>query len=49
MAFILGTFMKLVGKKKEILLKTVKGVFRAKLKHLPSRSVPQVYLALNWF
>ena len=52
--FLLGTFMELVdievgGKQKELLLDTVKGVVRAKLGHLPSRSVPQVSLPLTWF
>ena len=48
---ILGTFIDIdaVGKQKELLLGTVKGVLGAKLRHLPSRSVLEVHLPRNWF
>ena len=50
-AFLLGTYMELVNnevmsKQKELLVGTVRGVLGAKLGHMASRAVPQIYLIL---
>jgi hypothetical protein len=52
-AFLLGTYMELVdkemvGKQKELMVGTVRGVLRAKVEQLTSRAVPEIHLPLGW-
>ena len=52
-AFLLGTNMELVdtevvGKQKELMVGTVRGVLRAKVGHNASRAVPEIHLPLGW-
>ena len=51
--FLLGTYMELVdnevtSRQKELLVGTLRGVLGAKLRHMASRAVPEIYLPLNW-
>ena len=51
-AFLICTYLELVdrdvtSKQKELLVGTVKGVLRAKIEYLSSRSVPQVHFPLG--
>ena len=52
-AFLLGTYMGLVdkevvGKQKELMVGTVRGVLRAKVEHMASRAVPEIHFPLGW-
>ena len=52
-AFLLGTYMELVdnevvGKQKELMVGTVRGVLRAKVEQMTSRAVPEIHLPLGW-
>ena len=52
-AFLLGTYMELVdnevvGKQKELMVGTVRGVLRAKVEHMASRAVPEIHFPLGW-
>ena len=51
-AFLLGTYMELVdkevvGKQKELMVGTVRGVLRAKVGHNASRAVSEIHLPLD--
>ena len=52
-AFLLCTYMELVdreaiGKQKELMVGTVRGVLRAKVEQTKIRAVPQINFPLNW-
>ena len=51
--FLLGIYMELVdrevvGKQKELLVGTVKGVFQARVSQIPSRAAPEIHFPQGW-
>ena len=46
--FLLGIFMELVGKQKELFVGTVKGVFQAKVSQIASRAAPEIHFPQGW-
>ena len=51
--FLLGVFMELVdrevvGKQKELMVGTVRGVLQAKVSQIASRAAPEIHLPQGW-
>ena len=45
--FLLGNYMQLVDKQKELLVDTLRGVLEAKLETVKTRAVPKLVLSLE--